>query len=107
MPTETIRVSTPSGIQLDLSIYKPDGIWNDVPGIYVFARKNGPNFNSLYVGKASSFKDRFASHEHWDRANHIGMSHILAVVIRLEADRSKIEAELIRMWQPPLNTLLK
>lgn len=82
--------------------------WNDIPGIYVFAVPNGlSGWAPLYIGQASSFKDRLSNHERWDEAARRGAAHIHAKVVRSAADRDRVERDLIQMHQPPMNTQLK
>lgn len=79
--------------------------WNNVPGIYIFTGKNAQGqWVPLYIGKADSFQSRFSSHERWDEAARAGATHIHARVVELGASRDSIEQELIRMYQPRLNT---
>ena len=82
--------------------------WNDVPGIYVFAVPNGLyGWAPLYIGQASSLKDRLSSHERWDEAAQRGAVHIHAKLVRSATDRDRVERDLIQKYQPPMNTLLK
>ncbi len=104
MSLEKIKLTTKSGIPLEFSVLAPNANWNDVPGIYIFCTKSGTGYNPLYIGKASSFKSRFANHEHWDGARRLGMTHVLAMIVRNQADRDKIESTLIAQYKPPLNT---
>jgi len=90
-------------------VYDPrNTTWNDVGGIYIFTGlNNSGRWVAVYIGKAQSFKARFANHEVWDEAARLGATHIHAMVVPLEANRVAIEAELIRAYQPQLNTQLK
>ena len=82
--------------------------WNDVPGIYVFAKPaNLYQWEALYIGQAASFKDRFTDHERWDEAARRGAVHIHALVVDRAASRDEIERNLIQMYQPPMNKQLK
>ncbi|GAA5168523.1 GIY-YIG nuclease family protein [Viridibacterium curvum] len=92
---------------LTFHAYLPDVQWADVAGIYIFA-KQGPNgWQPSYVGQTISFKDRLNNHERWPEAARMGATHILVLVVPLQADRDRIEEQLIQACSPPLNTQLK
>ena len=80
------------------------------PGVYLF--KDGAN-TIIYVGKATSLRQRVASYFHnkgkdWKidslLAEHRSIEHI---VTGTETEASLLEAHLIRMYQPKYNVLLK
>lgn len=81
--------------------------WNDVAGIYIFARPFLGQWQAIYVGQASSFKDRLGNHERWTEALRRGATHIHALIVPLQASRNNIEQSLIQTYQPPLNQQLK
>ncbi|HUK99804.1 MAG TPA: hypothetical protein VLX29_03005 [Nitrospirota bacterium] len=93
----------------ELTVYPHDGTtWHNVAGIYIFAGVNRQNlWDPLYIGQCGSFQDRIPSHEIWDEAQSLGATHVHAMVVSKQADRDKIEKELIQAYQPPLNTQLK
>jgi excinuclease UvrABC nuclease subunit len=86
-------------------VYPPNTTWNDVGGVYIFTYLNAQNrWPALYIGIADSFKNRLPNHDRWAEAQRAGATHIHARVVSPEASRQTIERELIRMYQPPLNT---
>ena len=86
----------------------PEADWKDIGGVYVFAGKNSKgSWVAKYIGKAKSFADRLPGHERWDEAVKLGATHIHARAVSKEADRDKIEGELIKKYQPPLNVQKK
>ena len=92
----------------EFEIHRHDVAWSDVPGIYVFAVPNGLyGWAPLYIGQASSLKDRLSHHERWDEAARRGAVHIHAKRVGGQADRDRIERSLIQRYQPPMNTQLK
>lgn len=92
----------------EFTIYNPTTSWNDVGGVYIFTGKNTQGqWVPLYIGKADSFQSRLSSHERWDEAARAGATHIHAMTVSQVATRETIEAELIRMFQPTLNTQLR
>lgn len=82
--------------------------WNDVGGIYVFARHYGWGAWALYIGKTGSFKERplGTGHERWWDAVRAGATHIHAMPVFDETSRRWIESRLIRDHTPPLNRQL-
>lgn len=82
-------------------------VWNDVPGIYIFPAIVNDQWKAMYVGQAKSLKDRLGNHERWGEARLRSVRHIHAMVVPLQADRDRIEEELIRTLQPKMNTMLK
>ena len=105
MVTTTYR--TLSGIHLTFYIHEKENYWPDAAGIYCFAHNDGGTWRVSYVGQARSFRDRIGNHERWGDARRQGSTHVLAFVVATQAERDRIEAELIRELQPPLNTQLK
>lgn len=82
--------------------------WNAVPGLYIFAGTNpAGEWYPLYIGQAESLAERIPTHERWQEARQLGATHVHALVVRDKAQRCAAEAELIRAYQPRLNTLLK
>ncbi len=81
--------------------------WNDVPSIYIFCGVINGMWRALYIGQSASFADRPATHEQWQPAQRLGATHVHARVVRAQTDRDTIERELIRQYQPPLNTQLR
>jgi predicted GIY-YIG superfamily endonuclease len=62
---------------------------------------------ALYIGQTDSFRDRIPGHERWDEARRAGATHVHAMVVTNSSERDRIEAELIRHYQPKMNELLK
>jgi excinuclease UvrABC nuclease subunit len=82
--------------------------WADVAGIYIFAGINHlKRWVPLYIGKAESFRNRLPSHERWAEAKKLGATHVHAMALSRDADRSSIEEQLIKLFKPKLNTLMK
>ncbi|HWV98792.1 MAG TPA: hypothetical protein VNZ64_03765 [Candidatus Acidoferrum sp.] len=95
-------------LNYSFEVYLKDGEWNEVPGVYIFCGTNEQNeWEPYYVGKAKKFSARLPNHEQWAAAVRLGATHVHALVVPLEANRDKIEAELIAAYKPPLNVQLK
>ncbi|MDP5239910.1 hypothetical protein Q9Q94_10220 [Uliginosibacterium sp. 31-16] len=94
------------GVNFDA--HAPDVNWNDVGGIYIMAKKQpSGGWHPFYIGQAKSLKDRLSNHEQWPSARRLGATHILAAVVGQQAERDRIERDLIQSTQPQLNTQLK
>jgi excinuclease UvrABC nuclease subunit len=88
----------------EFTVCKPDASWNEVGGIYIFCGINSKKqWQPYYIGQAENFRNRFSSHEQWEKAVKLGATHIHAMTVLQEAMREKIEKELIQTWKPPLN----
>ena len=89
------------------SVYDLDADWNDVGGIYIFAKRRLTNlvdpWLALYVGQAKSFADRIPAHEVWPGARDAAVTHVHALVEDSVSIRTSIERGLIQEYQPPLN----
>jgi hypothetical protein len=90
----------------DFIVYDPkDTKWNDIGGVYIFT---GPNvlgkWMALYIGETGCFMTRMPRHDRWSEAVRLGATHVHALVASPEANRVWIQDELIRLFQPPLNT---
>lgn len=88
------------------SVYtKTNTTWHANAGIYMFASLNAnQRWDVYYVGQCDSFADRIPFHERWDEAQRLGATHVLAVVVPLQANRDALEQHAIRDLQPTLNT---
>ena len=81
---------------------------NGIPeggGIYVFVRRRFVFFlEPLYVGKAKNFKSRILRHERWNEAWwERGATERHFLKMSNGAKRSRVEEDLIRRLQPPMN----
>ena len=79
-----------------------------VGGIYVFVRRRWAFFlEPLYVGKAHDLRSRLLGHEKWGRAYwYYGATERYVMgPIRDEADRRRIEEDLIRSLKPRMNDM--
>ncbi|MFO0823185.1 MAG: hypothetical protein U0792_08700 [Gemmataceae bacterium] len=91
----------------DMIVYDPQNniTWNRVAGVYVFCGLNRNNqWVALYIGQTNCFAERMPTHERWQEAVRRGATHVHAMTVPLAANRDRIEEELIRVYQPPLNT---
>ncbi|HYD89342.1 MAG TPA: GIY-YIG nuclease family protein [Vitreimonas sp.] len=75
-------------------------------GIYIFVRRRWAFFlEVLYVGKAHDLRSRLLGHEKWGRAYwYYGATERYVLgPIRDEADRRRIETDLIHSLKPRMN----
>lgn len=79
---------------------------DDRGGLYLFVRRRFVFFlEPLYVGKAANLRSRLLGHEKWGRAYwYYGATerHILGPIAD-EAERRRMEADLIRGLKPRMN----
>ncbi|MCY4661156.1 MAG: hypothetical protein OXF93_15320 [Acidobacteria bacterium] len=100
-------MSVPTVTWLDLSFGVYDGIpgtaWNDVPGIYIFARLDADGWRAVYIGETNSLANRLPGHERGLEALLAGATHVHARVERDEPTRVARQDRLIETFQPELN----
>jgi excinuclease UvrABC nuclease subunit len=93
---------------VEFAVCSPMASFNNVGGIYIFAGVNQANqWVPHYIGQASSLAERLSDRERWPEAQRLGATHIHAKVVQQQRDRDTLEALLIQMYQPSLNTQLK
>jgi hypothetical protein len=76
-----------------------------VPGNYAFVKQlpNG-NFLPLYFGQAINLQDRIPTHDRWEDARRLGVTHMMAHTTQGgEQVRLDEERDLIQQWNPPMN----
>ena len=90
----------------EFEVYSENSGWNDVPGVYIFAKRTGlmGNWTALYIGETGSFSKRLPGHEKWLAAVIRGATHIHVIQVRTAYERMTIEQTLVKQFQPPLNT---
>lgn len=92
-------------LNYDFGIYRQDGPWKDIGGVYIFSGVNQDNiWVPVYIGQADSFKNRMPCHERWPEAIKLGATNVHAMVVKNESERAQIERALIQAYQPRLNT---
>lgn len=105
----TVNYHSKTGITLPFEPYDYFGPWiPGIGGLYVFAIYI-PSQNvwiPLYIGKAKCFKDRFVNHHKWDAAFKKGVRLVLTVKVDDARLRTKLEAEMIREFDPELNEMV-
>jgi hypothetical protein len=75
------------------------------PGNYIYAKETEPRrWRPVYIGQASSLKDRLADHEKEGCAKRNGATHVHAhTSSSTEATRTAEETDLIEKWSPVCN----
>lgn len=86
-------------------VHPHEADWNEVPGLYVFARLQIGQWQALYVGQTDNLRKRLPTHERWPGAKRLGATHVHVRVERNGNRRLAIEADLIQGLQPPMNVL--
>lgn len=79
------------------------------PGVYFFKNNTG---SIIYIGKAQSLHERvrsyFGKQTSWKTASLLQeLDHINVIVTKSEIEAALLEAELIKLYQPKYNILLK
>ena len=103
MSTSICKWPLVSGGTVDFTIYPKNEGWNHVAGIYIFSYQTPSGWVALYVGQTDDFAKRPATHERLDDAIRLGATHIHARVVPLQADRNRLERDLIASLDPPMN----
>jgi hypothetical protein len=107
-PESTTMADTVAWGLYSFTVYPASTTWNDIGGVYIFAGLNANNrWVALYIGETSSLKDHLTNHECWAEAARLGATHIHAIVVAQEASRVQIKSNLIKKFQPRLNTQQK
>lgn len=106
-----LNLTGQSGRTYPFKCYAPQTEWHDLAGCYAFAAHvvggNGKSSTRiLYIGQTDSFQRRMREHQEdqWTAAARIGANLVLAVTVPNEAVRLAMEQDLIRAYQPSLNT---
>lgn len=103
-----------SGYQYQFKMYSFGDVLPHYGGVYIVARPTqnllaslGRAAEALYVGKAQSFYDRvftgLESHHKWPEFRACGAQFIGVHIASTEAERARIELDLIQGLRPQLN----
>ena len=103
MTTKTCKWPTGPNQSLSFEVYEQMPTWNNVPGLYIFARPTTGGWNAVYIGQADSFADRIPTHERLQEAVQLGATQIHALVVHSKVERGRLERQLIQWLQPHLN----
>ena len=88
------------------TIHEPHTTWHRLPGVYIFAYKDGEQWRPVYIGKTDEFSTRITNREHWEAAVLLGATHIHTQLEVLDSKRVFMHRQLIRRYQPALNAQL-
>jgi len=100
---DTVNWPGKSGKMYAYEIIPVNASWNDVPGNYIFAKRNGSSWMPVYIGQTDSFSDRLPNHEKRPCAGRNGATHIHAHVNKNDQSRLSEERDLIANWYPVCN----
>ena len=74
-------------------------------GVYMFVRPVVVGgWLPVYVGIADDMSNRLPTHERWSEAAKLGATRVMAHTEPYKATREGEERDLIRFWDPELNT---
>lgn len=99
----SINAKGQSGQSYSFDLYPFDTVFNPVSAVYMFLRDNV----ALYIGKAKDLSNRMSNHHKEDQAKRLGANRIGVLRVNADADRDRIERDLIASHQPQCNELLK
>jgi len=102
---QTIKWSSKSGTQYEYYIYSIGTSFKEIPGNYIFAKKNDSGYWSpCYIGQTENLNERLGDHEKEACAKRNGATHIhVHGNGNGEKARKAEEKDLILKWQPPCN----
>lgn len=101
----TITLRGVSGFTYEFEVHNVDTPFHSIGAIYTFAQT--PNVPPIYyIGRTGDLSVRFNNHHKLPQALRIGANSILVRPVALEAERIRIEADLIAYYKPQLNETL-
>lgn len=111
-----------ANVAYTFTLYPIDTKFNRIAGIYIFLIIPTPDvvaevlktpttenqqpitfYHLLYVGITNNFRGRFNQHHKIEHAKSLGMTHIGILKISSGRKRKKIEREILKHLNPPLN----
>ena len=108
----TYEIQTPL-TTYQIAIYPADTQFNRIAGIYIFLiipQKDTSHpapiiqqYSLLYSGITNNFRGRFNQHHKIEQAISLGMTHIGVLKVSSGHKRKKIEREILKYLNPPLN----
>ena len=92
-----------SGQTYSFQLFPFETKFNPVSAVYMFLKDNA----ALYIGKAKDLNNRMANHHKEDQAKRLGANRIAILQVGTEAERDRMERDLIASHQPACNEQLK
>lgn len=95
--------------QYIFQVYPIGTEFKDIGGVYIFTRREINSrgeitHNLLYIGKSNSLPRRLTRlHHKWDAVLRNHGNCVCVYSASNDSDRNRIENDLIRKYQPPLN----
>lgn len=105
------EIQTPSATY-QFTLYPAETKFNRIAGIYCFLiippvaevlEAPSTFYNLLYAGITNNFRGRFNQHHKIEQAISLGMTHIGILKVSSGRKRKKIEREILKHLNPPLN----
>lgn len=106
------QIHTPSATY-QFTIHPADSHFHRLSGIYIFVivpetdtqhpASSTQQYSLLYIGITNNFQSRLKQHHKIAEAIALGMTHIGILKITSGKKRKKIEREILRFLNPPLN----
>jgi excinuclease UvrABC nuclease subunit len=106
MDDEIITATGASGAKYSFYVYPWGTDLRQVGGVYMILRKESQNgnYDVLYVGQTNDLSERFDNHHKQPCFDRNRKTHIAAMVEPSEVRRLKIEADLIKKYNPSCNS---
>lgn len=108
------QIHTPSATY-QFTLHPADAHFHRLSGIYIFVIVPQPEapstddqlpntfYHLLYIGITNNFQSRLKQHHKIAAAMHLGMTHIGILKITSGKKRKKIERDILKHLNPPLN----
>ena len=101
-----------TGNRYIFQVYPIGTEFKDIGGVYIFTRReintrDGVLHNLLYIGQTISLPIRLTRlHHKWEGVLRNRGNCVCVYSESNDSDRNRIENDLIRKYQPPLNTVI-
>ena len=98
-----------SGRWYEFEIARAQRAWEPVGGIYMFVKPHDqPSLDwggpiALYAAKTNDFSSTLTRHDMWQAAENLGAKEIHLLVVKDEATRMRVEADILEAQSPILN----
>lgn len=101
---ETVNIGGTHGRNYVFKVYPITEECPNESGVYAFTKRHiEPLHTVIYIGIAASFQSRFYNHHKGDCIDQRGANRICLLKVDNEAERQRIEKELIGVHNPPCN----
>jgi len=100
---DTISATGDSGRSYSFDVYPWGPSFNSAGAVYMVLKKNGSNYDPIYIGQTGDLSERFDNHHKRDCFDRHGKTHIAVHGGSSESRRFDIETDLVRNYSPVCN----